>query len=66
MYLKIHKKELRASALVGLNWENNRNARHNNNQLITYYLHVCYLLGIQKYPVNTTYNTSPPSLHDII
>ena len=23
---------------------------------ITYYLPVCYLLRIQKYPVNTTYN----------
>ena len=34
----------------------NRNARPNNNQLITYYLRVCYLLRIQKYPVNTTYN----------
>ena len=27
----------------------------NNNQLITYYLPVCYLLRIQQYPVNTTY-----------
>ena len=27
------------------------------NQLITYYLPVCYLLRIQQYPVNTTYNT---------
>ena len=26
------------------------------NQLITYYLPVCYLLRIQQYPVNTTYN----------
>ena len=25
-------------------------------QLITYYLPVCYLLRIQQYPVNTTYN----------
>ena len=32
------------------------NARPNNNQLITYYIPVCYLLGIQQYPVNTTYN----------
>ena len=40
------------------NWENciQRNARPNNNQLITYYLPVCYLLRIQQYPVNTTYN----------
>ena len=35
----------------------NRNARPTNNQLITYFLHVCYLLRIQQYPVNTTYNT---------
>ena len=34
----------------------NRNARPNNNQLITYYLHVRYLLRMQQYPVNTTYN----------
>ena len=35
----------------------NRNARpNNNNQLITYYLHVRYLLRIQQYPLNTTYN----------
>ena len=34
-----------------------RNARPNNNQLITCYLHVCYLLWIWQYPVNTTYNT---------
>ena len=34
----------------------NRNARPNNNQLITYYLPVCYLLRIQQYPVKTTYN----------
>ena len=27
-----------------------RNARPNNNQLITYYLPVCYLLRIQQYP----------------
>ena len=33
-----------------------RNARPNNNQLITYYLPVCYLLRIQQKPVNTTYN----------
>ena len=32
------------------------NARPNNNKLITYYLPVCYLLRIQQYPVNTTYN----------
>ena len=32
----------------------NRNARPNNNELITYYLHVCYLLRIQQYPVNTS------------
>ena len=33
-----------------------RNARPNNNQLITYYLPVCYILRIQQYPVITTYN----------
>ena len=33
-----------------------RNARPNNNQLITYYLPVCYLPEIPQYPVNTTYN----------
>ena len=27
-----------------------------NNQLITYYLRVHYLLRIQQYPVNNTYN----------
>ena len=26
------------------------------NQLITYYLPMCYLLRIQQYPVNTSYN----------
>ena len=35
----------------------NRNARPNNNQLITYYQHVSYLLRIQQYPVNNTYNS---------
>ena len=34
-----------------------RNARPNNNQLVTYYLPVCYLLRILQYPVNTTYNS---------
>ena len=34
----------------------NRNARPNNNQLITYYLCMRYLLRIQQYPVNNTYN----------
>ena len=29
-----------------------------NKQLITCYLHVHYLLRIQQYPVNTTYNTN--------
>ena len=33
-----------------------RNARPKSNQLITYYLPVCYLLRMQHYPVNTTYN----------
>ena len=33
----------------------NRNARPNNNQLITYYLS-SYLQRIQQYPSNTTYN----------
>ena len=34
----------------------NRNARPNNNQLITYYQRVSYLLRIQQHPVNNTYN----------
>ena len=34
-----------------------RNARPNNIHLITYYLPMCYLLRIQQYPVNTTYNS---------
>ena len=29
-----------------------------NIQLKTYYLSVCYLIRIQQYPVNTTYNRS--------
>ena len=33
-----------------------RNARPNNNQLIAYYPRVGYLLRIQQYPVNNTYN----------
>ena len=28
-----------------------------NNQLVTYFLPVCYLLRILQYPVNTTYNS---------
>ena len=36
----------------------NRNVRPNNNQLIVYYLYVHYLLRIQQFPVNTTYNIS--------
>ena len=32
-----------------------------NNQLITYYLPVCYSRRIQQYPVNTTYNNCPPA-----
>ena len=36
----------------------NRNARPHNNQLITYYLCVHYLLVMQQYPVNNTYNTT--------
>ena len=35
----------------------NRNARPYNNQSITYFLHFCYFLRIQQYPVNTAYNT---------
>ena len=35
----------------------NRNSRPNNNQLITYYQLVSYLLRIQQYPVNNTNNT---------
>ena len=35
----------------------NRNARPNNNQLITHYQPVSYLLRILQYPVNNTYNT---------
>ena len=34
----------------------NKNARPNNNQLITYYQGVHYLLRILQYPVNNTYN----------
>ena len=33
-----------------------RNARPNNNQLITHYQRVRDLLRIQQYPVNNTYN----------
>ena len=40
----------------------NRNTRPNNNQLITYYLRVRYLLRIQQYPVNTTYNKMTKAL----
>ena len=36
----------------------NRNARPNNNQLINYYQRVRYLLRMQEYPVNNTYNTN--------
>ena len=35
----------------------NGNARPNNNQLKTYYQRVHYLLIIQQYPVNKTFNT---------
>ena len=34
----------------------NRNARPKNNQLITYYQRVSYLLRILQYLVNNTYN----------
>ena len=34
----------------------NRNARPNNNQLITYSQRVSYLLRILQYPVNNTHN----------
>ena len=37
-----------------------RNARPNTYQLITINLPVCYLLRIQQYPVNTTYNIQGP------
>ena len=33
----------------------NRNARPNNNQVITYYLPVCYLLRIQQYVTDLPY-----------
>ena len=33
------------------------NARPNNNQLILYYLPMCYLLRIQQHPANHTNNT---------
>ena len=33
-----------------------RNARPNNNQLITYYQRVSYLPRIQQYSVDNTYN----------
>ena len=35
----------------------NRNARPNNNQLITYYQCVSFLLRIHTIPGDTTYNT---------
>ena len=35
----------------------NKNAGLNNNLLITHFQLVRYLLRIQKYPVNNTYNT---------
>ena len=38
------------------------NARPHNNQLRTYFKCVHYLLRIQQYPVNTTYNTSSSCL----
>ena len=38
--------------------DSNRDAGPNNIQLIAYYQSVCYLLRIQQYPVNTTYNTA--------
>ena len=50
-------------------WQQKMNARPNNNQLITYYLTVCYLLRIQQYPVNTTYNSKtnlPPCIRSIL
>ena len=37
----------------------NRNARPNNNRLITYYQHVIYLLRIPTNPVNNTYYVKP-------
>ena len=36
----------------------NKNAAPNNNELITYYQRVGYLLRIPQYPVNNTYNTN--------
>ena len=39
-----------------LNPTNTTYNRPNNNQLITYYIQVRYLLRIQQYTVNTTYN----------
>ena len=36
-----------------------------HNQLITYYLPVSYLLRIQQYPVNTTYNTPTKILNNV-
>ena len=35
-----------------------------HNQLITYYLPVCYFLRIQQYPVNTSYNSIPARYFD--
>ena len=40
----------------------NRNARPNNNQLITYYLRVSYSLRIIQYPVDNTYNKKQKNL----
>ena len=36
----------------------NKNARPNDDQFINYYQRVSYLLRIQEYPVNNTYNST--------
>ena len=48
--------ELRGTFLYFHQWRKLNPYNTDNNQLITYYLPVCYLLSIQHYPVNTTYN----------
>ena len=42
----------------------NRNARPNNNQLITYYERVIYFQKYIKYSVDSTYNILKLSMHD--
>ena len=49
--VKIYNDELKSEKII-------KYMQHKiDNQLITYYLPVCYLHSIQQYPVNTTYNS---------